>query len=180
MPGRGGAVAMNRLAVVGTPVVSSEQPCAGNTSQEYATDLPSDRMKIKFGKEVLAMMTSRLIAGSFCAALLAVGLLGTGVASANPPPSPPGPGEPGYCGAHTSRSTAGPTPVRQHPARPRSSAEYAATTFLECLPTALGCSRSQEAHARCSSEGPPLSTSSKNWRRTSARVLGVLAAQRVG
>ena len=59
-------------------------------------------MKIKFGKEVLAMMTSRLIAGSFCAALLAVGLLGTGVASANPPPSPPGPGEPGYCGAHTS------------------------------------------------------------------------------
>ena len=48
------------------------------------------------------MMTSRLIAGSFCAALLAVGLLGTGVASANPPPSPPGPGQPGYCGAHTS------------------------------------------------------------------------------
>ena len=47
------------------------------------------------------MATSGLIAGSFCAALLAIGLLGTRVASANPPPSPPGPGEPGYCGAHT-------------------------------------------------------------------------------
>jgi hypothetical protein len=45
--------------------------------------------------------TSRLITGTFCVALLAAGLLGAAVASANPPPSPPGPGEPGYCGAHT-------------------------------------------------------------------------------
>ena len=75
---------MNRLAVVGTPVVSSEQPCAGNTSQEYATDLPSDRMKIKFRKELLAMMTSRLIAGSVCAALLAVTTAQTTDSPTNP------------------------------------------------------------------------------------------------
>jgi hypothetical protein len=52
-------------------------------------------------KEVLAMTTSRLIAGTFWATLLAVGLLGAGVCSADPPPGPPGRGEPGYCGAHT-------------------------------------------------------------------------------
>lgn len=61
------------------------------------------------------MMTSRLITGSFCAALLAVGLLGAGVCSANPYT----PGTPGYCGAHTDALDCGvsispPTAAEQH------------------------------------------------------------------
>jgi hypothetical protein len=50
---------------------------------------------------VIAVTAGRLTASALSACLLNLGLLGSAVASADPPPSPPGPGEPGYCGAHT-------------------------------------------------------------------------------
>lgn len=61
------------------------------------------------------MTTSRLTTGAFCAALLALGLLGAGVCSADPYT----PGTPGYCGAHTDAldcwvNTSPPTPAEQN------------------------------------------------------------------
>jgi hypothetical protein len=61
------------------------------------------------------MPTSRLTTGTFCAARLALGLLGAGVCSADPYT----PGTPGYCGAHTDAldcylDTSPPSPAEQY------------------------------------------------------------------